>query len=73
MKIYKSSQFRRQLADALGAAERSPIAVTRSGDRPDMVVMTMSEYESLKLMQGENGVRLKESTAQVPFATARKI
>lgn len=78
MKVMSLSDARQQLSSAFDAIERDAeeLMITRSGHKP-MVVLPLEDYqamqETLYLMRGANGRRLRRSIEQLETNRTRTI
>ena len=78
MKVMSLSDARQQLSSAFDAIERDAeeLMITRSGHQP-MVVLPLEDYqamqETLYLMRGANGRRLRRSIEQLETSRTRSI
>jgi antitoxin YefM len=67
-----SSQLRRNLAATLDQVtdDREPVIITREGDKPPAVIMSLEDYNSFTeteylLRSPENAKRLREAIAEL--------
>lgn len=72
MRAISSSQLRRRLAATLDqvADDHQPIIITREGDKPAAVIMSLEDFASYQeteylLRSPENAKRLHESIAEL--------